>query len=72
MSRRRLLLPAVVLLVGVVMLSIPWVMPFARPHERAAVFVVAGVVELVLGATLAYLILHQPLDDAELPDRRRS
>jgi hypothetical protein len=69
MFRLRLLFPAVTLIVGMLMLSIPWIVPFARPHERAVVFVVAGVVELVLGGTLAYVILQQPLDDADLPER---
>jgi hypothetical protein len=69
MFRLRLLFPAVTLIVGIIMLSIPWIMPFAHPHERAVVFVVAGVVELVLGGTLTYVILHQPLDDADLPER---
>jgi hypothetical protein len=44
-------------------------MPFARPHDRAVVFVVAGVVEVLLGATLAYLILHERFDDSELAGR---
>jgi hypothetical protein len=69
MLRLRLLFPAVTLIVGMIMLSIPWIVPFARPHERAVVFVVAGVVELVLGGTLAYVILQQPLGDADFPER---
>ena len=69
MRRLRLLFPVVTLIVGMIMLSIPWIVPFGRPHERAVVFVVAGVVELVLGGTLAYVILQQPLDDADLRER---
>jgi hypothetical protein len=62
MSRFRLLLPAVTVVLGATMLAIPWVLPFEHGHGKALVFVVAGAAELVLGATLAYLILHEPAD----------
>jgi hypothetical protein len=65
MSRFRLLFPAVTVVLGAIMLAIPWVLPVEHGHGKALVFVVAGVVELVLGATLAYLILHEPADGGE-------
>lgn len=63
MSRLRLLVVAVMIALGTAMLAIPWVMPFERAHGHVAVFLVAGVAELVLGSTLAYLILREPFDD---------
>ena len=55
---RRFLFPAVTAILGALMLAIPWVLPFGRVPERMAVFIVAGIVELVLGVALAYLVLH--------------
>jgi hypothetical protein len=55
---RRFLFPAVTAVFGALMLVIPWVLPFGRVPGRMAVFMVAGIVELVLGVALAYLVLH--------------
>lgn len=69
----RLLFPAVTVILGGVMLAIPWVLPFERGLGRVLVFTVAGIVELVLGTTLAYLVLHEgPGSDVAGPSDPRS
>lgn len=57
---RRLLLPVVTVVLGVAMLTIPWLLPMEDGHGKAVVFGVAGTVELLLGVALAYVILHEP------------
>ena len=57
---RRFLFPGVTVVVGAVMLAVPWAVPFGRAPGGMAVFMMAGFVELLLGVALAYIVLHDP------------
>jgi hypothetical protein len=49
---------ALMVVVAAAMLAIPWVVPLWPRPERVAAVAVAGVIELALGITLAYLVLN--------------
>jgi hypothetical protein len=73
MTRLRLLLPAVTVILGAAMLAIPWALPLERGAGRVLVFVIAGIVELVLGVALAFFVLHERPEgmDAARPSYQR-